>query len=490
MMKTIQSICPKQDRPVKILQFGEGNFLRAFVDYMIDIANEAGVYNGNIAIVQPIKASLPDGFQKQDSLYTVLLRGKENGVTVNTSRIVSSVSRVLRSYEDYEDYLAYARLDSLEAVVSNTTEAGIVLDESDTLSMTPPHSYPGKLTQFLWERFRHFHGDMTKGLVVYPVELIENNGKKLKQCVLSLAELWNLGSDFITWVQQACLFCSTLVDRIVTGRPKTSAEADSLCQELGYQDTLLDICEPFGLWVIEADDIERARRTLPLDRAGLPVIFTDNQQPYRERKVRILNGAHTSFVPAAFLGGQSIVRDCMHHSVIRKFIDRCIYTEILPTVRLPKEEVQQFADSVCERFENPFIDHQLISICLNSVSKWKSRVLPSLLDSYHTNGSYPACLTMSFAALCEFYARGKMTEDGFVGMVNDNTYPILDDAAVIEFFSKHGGDGDILTQFASHTDFWGMDLTSLPHFTEEANRWLQIIRTEGSIAAMEQASQA
>ncbi|MBR6709302.1 MAG: tagaturonate reductase, partial [Clostridia bacterium] len=425
-------------RPVRILQFGEGNFLRAFVDYMVDIANKAGVYNGNIAIVQPIDAPLFPAFAEQNCRYTVIMRGKENGKTINTSHIVTSVAEVIRAYSDYDRFMEYAALDTLEVIVSNTTEAGIVLDETDSVNDTPPNSYPGKLTQFLWKRFNHFNGAADKGLVIYPVELIENNGGKLKSCVLALAARWNLGEDFVRWLNDSCLFCSTLVDRIVTGYPKGAGEADKICQELGYEDKLLDIGEPFGLWVIEADDIERARKALPLDKAGLPVLFTDNQKPYRERKVRILNGAHTSFVPAAFLGGQKIVRDCMLDPAIRPYIDTCIYHEIMPTVNLPKDDVKRFADSVCERFENPFIDHQLISICLNSVSKWKARVLPSLLDSHKANGKYPACLLFSFAALCEFYARGKMTDHGFVGEVNGEEYTIADDAAVIDFFTANG----------------------------------------------------
>ena len=349
-MTNIKDTVCKQSRPVKVLQFGEGNFLRAFVDYMIDVANEKTDYNGSVVLVQPINAPLMKFFGEQDSVYSVVLRGKENGVTVDDVRVVTSVDSVISAYADYESFMSYAECETLEAIVSNTTEAGIVFDEGDSFAAEPPASYPGKLTKFLYERFRHFNGDASRGLVIYPVELIENNGKKLRQCVNSLIDLWDLGADFKAWVNDACMFCSTLVDRIVTGYPRRPGEADAICEKLGYKDNLIDICEPFGLWVIEAEDTERARRTLPLDAAGLPVIFTDDQRPYRERKVRILNGAHTSFVPAAFLAGESIVRDCMAHDVIRPFIDRCIYGEIMPTLTLPAEEVKAFADSVCERF--------------------------------------------------------------------------------------------------------------------------------------------
>ncbi len=493
-MTNVKDTVNKPCRPVKVLQFGEGNFLRAFVDYMIDVANEAGVYDGSAVLVQPINAPPMKFFAEQDSVYNVILRGKKNGETVDGSRTVTSVEKVISSYADYEEFMSYAACETLEAVVSNTTEAGIVYDENDSFEFTPPNSYPGKLTKFLYERYKAYNGDPSRGLVIYPVELIENNGKKLRECVLKLADRWELGEDFLKWIDAACMFCSTLVDRIVTGYPKKPGEADAICEKLGCRDNLIDICEPFGLWVIEAPDTERAEKTLPLNRAGLPVIFTDDQRPYRERKVRILNGAHTSFVPAAFLSGQSIVRDCMADGVIRPFIDRCIYGEIMPTLTLPADEVKAFADSVCERFENPFIDHELISICLNSVSKWRARVMKSLLESAEKNGKVPECLTMSFAALCEFYARGKKCDDGFVGSreVNGETvsYKISDDAAVIDFFAENGKCEDVLMRFASNEYFWGMDLTSVPGFIETAEKYLSIIRCDGAAAAMKIAAEA
>lgn len=490
-MINIKDTVNKPSHPVKVLQFGEGNFLRAFVDYMIDVANEKGVYDGSAVLIQPINAPLMKFFGEQDSVYSVVLRGKENGETVDDVRVVTSVDSVISSYADYDKFMSYAASETLEAVVSNTTEAGIVYDESDRFELTPPNSYPGKLTKFLYERYQHFNGDESRGLVIYPVELIENNGKKLRECVLAQIKNWDLGEDFAKWIDSACMFCSTLVDRIVTGYPKKPGEADAICEKLGYKDNLIDICEPFGLWVIEAADTARAEAILPLNRAGLPVIFTDDQRPYRERKVRILNGAHTSFVPAAFLAGESIVRDCMADEVIRPYIDKCVYGEIMPTLTLPADEVKAFADSVCERFENPFIDHELISICLNSVSKWKARVMKSLLESRETNGKLPECLTMSFASLCEFYARGEATADGFIGwrVVNGEkvSYKIADDASVIAFFTEYGKCDDVLTRFASNVDFWGMDLTTVPGFVDSAKEYLDIIRRDGAAAAMKTA---
>ena len=486
--KNVKDLNRRADRPIKVVQFGEGNFLRAFADWMIDIANEKGVFNGSVAIVKPITQGSLDRFAKQDCFYTVVFRGREGGEVVNSSRVVTSVARAVDSYGEYEDYTALAREPDLSVVISNTTEAGIVYDASDKFDSCPPASYPGKLTKFLYERFTHFGGDPSRGLTIMPVELIEDNGKKLKECVTALADLWGLGGTFKEWLATACLFCSTLVDRIVTGFPKKEGEYEKVTEALGYEDELVDICEPFALWVIESEDSARAKAAIDFEAAGLPVIYTDSMKPYRERKVRILNGAHTSFVPAAFLAGHEIVRECMGDSVVRPFIDAAVYREIAPFVKLPADEVKKFADSVCERFDNPFIDHALISIALNSVSKWKARVLPSLKDYIAARGQTPPCLTMSFAALCEFYARGQKADGSFYGTREAGRYEIRDDAAVIEFFAAHKGEDDIVVTFAKNAAFWGEDLTAIPGFEEAIRSWHALIRREGTAAAMQKAT--
>ena len=488
-MTNIKDKASRKKRPVKVIQFGEGNFLRAFADYMIDIANESGAYDGNIAIVKPIEMGSLEMFCKQDCFYTVILRGKERGQTVNNSRIITSVDRVVSAVEEYDEFMELAHSDTLETVISNTTEAGIAFDPQDRFDMTPPSTYPGKLTKFLYERYRHFGGDEKRGLMILPVELIEDNGKKLKKCVTDYAFHWKLPKEFTNWLEKSCLFCSTLVDRIVTGYPKGEGEAEKNCEDLGYEDSLITIGEPFALWVIESDDIVRAEKMFDLPSAGLPVVFTDNMKPYRDRKVRILNGAHTSFVPAAFLAGRDIVRECMRDDIVRPFIDACIYKEIVPTVNLPREDVIKFADSVCERFDNPFIDHALISICLNSVSKWRARVLPSLIDYKKIYGKLPACLTMSFAALCEFYARGEDSANGFTGTRCSGEYKIIDDDKVIEFFKKHGKDDNLIIKFAENSDFWGEDLTQIEGFAEETGKWFELIRKDGTEAAMKAAAE-
>ena len=470
----------KTERPIKVLQFGEGNFLRAFVDYMLDIANEKGCFNGNIAIVKPISFGSTEMFHKQDNLYTVVLRGKENGKTVNDSRIITSVSTVLDCKDDYEDYMKFAESADLRFIVSNTTEAGIVLDKNDHFDGLPD-TYPGKLTKFLYHRFEAFDGAMDKGLIMLPVELIENNGGKLKECVLALCDCWNLGDAFKNWVREACVFCSTLVDRIVTGYPRN--EVAAICEELGYEDNLVDVGEPFGLWVIESDkDISGE---LPLDKAGLPVVFTDNQKPYRERKVRVLNGAHTSSVLAGYLYGLDIVRDCMYDEVMGKFIRSVVMDEIVPQVPLPLEEVKAFAASVFERFENPFIDHALLSISLNSVSKWKARVLPSFKDHYKNNGELPRLITFSLAALFAFYSGSDLREDGLHAKRADGTeYVIHDDASVLQFFAENSGkeSAEFVKAALSNQSFWGEDLTVYAGMTETVAEWVSLMREDVSAA--------
>ena len=334
----------------------------------------------------------------------------------------------------------------------------------------------------MYERYTAFSGAPDKGLILLPVELIENNGGKLKECVLSLAKIWNLPDGFTEWVTEHNIFCSTLVDRIVTGYPR--GYADKVCEQLGYEDKLVDIGEPFALWVIESEkDISRE---LPLQKIGLPVVFTDNQKPYRERKVRVLNGAHTSSVLAGYLYGLDIVRDCMQDEVMGKFIREVVTEEIVPQVNLPLEEVKAFAASVFERFENPFIDHALLSISLNSVSKWKARVLPSFKDYVKNNGKLPRLITFSFAALLAFYSSTDLREDGlYAARANGDEYVIHDDRAVLEFFAQNSGKDGFIRKTCANTAFWGEDLTAYDGFEEQVAGWYQKIRTDVTSALKE-----
>lgn len=473
----------KKERPVKVLQFGEGNFLRAFVDYMIDIANEQGKFDGDIVLVKPIEFGSLDRFREQESQYTVQLRGIVDGEPKKISRVVTSVTDVVDAYEEYDRYAAFAKLDSLRFIVSNTTEAGIVYDDTDRLELNPPKTYPGKLTKFLYERYQHFQGDVTKGLVMLPVELIDDNGIHLKDCVQKLAALWQLEEGFAAWLEEACVFTSTLVDRIVTGYPKD--EAAQLCEEFGYQDNLIVTGEPFALWVIEsAKDISGE---FPLPDAGLPVIFTDNQKPYKQRKVRILNGAHTSFVLASYLCGNDIVLESMQDELILHFMKQTIFDEVIPTLTLPKEELEEFAQAVITRFHNPYVKHALLAISLNSVSKWRARCMPSFLGYLEQFGKLPKHLTFSLAALLAFYTGSEIRDKALIGHRDGAEYQILDDAAVLAFFAQHSQDDTEAYVHAAlaNTDFWGQDLSALDGVEQAVAADLEEIRTLGMRQAME-----
>ena len=297
-----------KDAPERVLQFGEGNFLRAFVDYFIDMLNEKTGFNSKVVLCQPIAPGLADKINEQEGLYTLYLRGFQDGAKVNKKRIISCVSRCLNPYNDFEEVLKCAENPDLRYITCNTTEAGIAYDPSCRFTDVPASSYPGKLTQFLYRRFRTFGSEIGKGFVILSCELIDNNGKELEKCVLQYAAQWELGDDFMNWIREENLFCSTLVDRIVTGYPRS--EADAINEENGYIDNLIDTGEIFGFWVIEGP--ESLKEELPFEKAGLPVLITDDHKPYKQRKVRILNGAHTSFVLGAYLAGQNIVRDCMN----------------------------------------------------------------------------------------------------------------------------------------------------------------------------------
>ncbi len=471
---------PKTDRKIKIVQFGEGNFLRGFVDYMVDIANEKGFFDGSVAIVKPIASGSLDAFYKQDCIYTVYLRGVKGDDEIIKRRVITSISEVISPYEKYDDFEKLARLDSLRFVVSNTTEAGIVLDETDDYNLAPPKTFPGKLTQFLHKRYEFFGGNTDKGLIMLPVELIDDNGKKLYECVKALSIKWNLGDSFLKWLDGSCIFCSTLVDRIVTGFPKD--EAEKLWKKFGYTDKLIVTAEPFALWVIES--AKPINNEFPLDKAGLPVIFTDNHSPYKQRKVRILNGAHTSFSLASFLMGNNTVLESMNDDDVRSFMIESIYNEIIPTLDLPKNELMEFAESVVDRFKNPYIKHLLLSISLNSVSKWKARCLPSVLKFVELNGTPPKALTFTFAALLEFY-NGKFDQNGsFYGIRNGEKYEIHDDKEVLEFFAEHSQKpAKALVDDFDKRNFMGR---ALPENVKKlASKYLESIREFGMRKAME-----
>ncbi|MCI9338402.1 MAG: tagaturonate reductase [Lachnospiraceae bacterium] len=472
----------KKERPVRVVQFGEGNFLRAFVDYMIDIANEQGKFDGDIVLVKPIEFGSLEHFHRQDCQYTVSLRGIAQGEAKVINRRITSVADAVDAYGEYHKYMKLAELESLRFVVSNTTEAGIVFDGEDRFEGKPPRTFPGKLTQFLHRRYETFRGSRDRGLIMLPVELIDDNGIMLRKCVMEFADLWNLGDGFKAWVEEACIFTSTLVDRIVTGYPGDRAEKE--WEAFGYEDRLLVTGEPFALWVIESPrDISGE---FPLPEAGLPVIFTENQKPYKQRKVRILNGAHTSFVPASYLCGNDIVRESMEDGDIRNFMERTIFDEVIPTLTLPKEELVEFAEEVINRFNNPYVNHALLAISLNSVSKWRARCLPSLLEYRERFGRLPARLTFSLAALLAFYHGTEIRGNALVGHREGEEYEIRDDGEVLEFFRENSErDSRALTEaFLGKEAFFGQDLNRTEGLTEAVAAYLEDIRKNGMRAAL------
>ena len=468
-----------ESAPERVLQFGEGNFLRAFVDYFIDVANEKCGFGTKVVLCQPIAPGLAKMINEQDGLYTLYLRGFENGQKVNEKRIISAVSRCLNPYEDYAALLECAHNPDLRYLASNTTEAGIVYDPACKFDDEPPASFPAKLTRFLYERFEAFGSEKGKGFVILSCELIDNNGKELKKCVHQYIEQWGLSEEFAKWVDEENLFCSTLVDRIVTGYPR--AEAAALNEENGYEDNLLDTGEVFGFWVIEGPDW--LADELPFKKAGLPVLVTADHTPYKKRKVRILNGAHTSMVLAAYLAGQNIVRNCMQDEVIKGFMDATVYEEIIPTLTLPKDELESFAHAVGERFNNPFIDHALLAIALNSTAKWKARCLPSLKGYVEKFGKLPRRLAFSLAAYIAFYSNNvqRLEAEALICKRGDDEYAVKDDRFVLEFYNEHKDDApaDLAKAVLSNEAFWGEDLTKIDGLEAAVAEGLAAVREKG-----------
>lgn len=427
-----------------IIQFGEGNFLRGFADLFIHKLNEQGLYDGKVVVVQPIKTGLCDVLNEQKGVYNLYLRGLQNGEAVCEHTRVTSISRAVNPYADFEGFLALAKDPDFRFVISNTTEAGIAYDPSCAVSDRPASSFPGKLTQLLYARFQAG----LPGFVMLACELIDNNGKALQSCVLRYAQQWKLGEAFYEWVIRENNFCSTLVDRIVTGYPK--AEAAALCQELGWEDRLLDTAEPYHLWVIEGD----CEAELPLRRAGVNVVWTNDVSPYKKRKVRVLNGAHTAMVFPALLCGLKTVGEALRDEQVSGFLNKALFSYILPALG-DTEDNRAFAYDVLERFRNPYIQHQLRSIALNSVSKFSVRVLPTMLDCREKDGVFPRPLTLSLAALLHFY----------------KTDAPQDDAAAITCIRER-----TLPEILRDTALWGTDLTEL---APEVSKGMEIIEKQG-----------
>ena len=432
-----------------ILQFGTGNFLRGFFDYFIDDMNKRGLYDGKIIIVSPTNSKTVDKINRQNGRYNLILRGLENNTEVNRRTEIHSVTRAVNPYADFDEFISLADNPDLRFIVSNTTEAGICFDDTCRIDDKPASSFPAKLTQFLYARYRNKLG----GFVILSCELIDNNGKELRNCVLKYARLWNSDEKFVKWIETENIFCNTLVDRIVTGYP--SEEAEKIFTEIGYRDELLDTAEPYHLWVIEGN----FENELPLRKAGFNVVWADDVSPYKKMKVRILNGSHTSLVFPSLLCGVETVGESLKNNLLNEYLNCCLYKYILPVLG-GKEEETLFANAVLERFANPYIRHLWKSISLNSVSKFAARVLPTIVDYYKTENDLPKPLVFSFACLIEYY----------------KTNRVCDDAEKAEYIRENN-----ITDILSNENLWGRSLSFLEKTVKECT---EKIHTNGITEAI------
>lgn len=452
-MKTLNRNTPST-RPLKVLQFGAGNFLRAYIDWMIDILNEQTDFNGDVLVVKPTENGDYQILRKQNGLYHVLTNGIQEGTLIQETQLITCVQQIIHPYQEWESFLDSATIPSIKIIVSNTTESGIQFNTADQITDQPAQEFPGKLAQWLYARWTHFEGDPNKACLFLPCELIERNGSHLRDCLLQYAIHWKLEESFIDWIISHCQFCNTLVDRIVTGFP--TARAPQLSQDLGYEDKLMVDAEPYHLLVIEGPpDI---KSDLPFDDTDLNVVFTDDLQAYRDIKVRLLNGAHTSMVPVGYLAGVRTVKEAIDHSVVGPFIHNVLYKNIIPTLDFPEETLHSYAEAILDRFKNPFIKHQLIDISLNSISKFKTRLLPSLLEYSIRTNELPVYITQALAALIVFYK----------GQYNGEPITLRDDPQTIAFFSHlwKNWETDQNTTLLVHSilaneQFWNQDLTSI-----------------------------
>lgn len=428
----------------RVIQFGEGGFLRGFVDYFLYKLNEKGVWEGKVVVVQPIEKGMCDLLMKQNCEYNLYLRGIEQGKVVNERTHIDVISRCVNPYREFDSYMKLAENPDIRFIISNTTEAGIEYLGTEKLEDKPAKSYPAKLTQLLYKRFELG----LPGFILIPCELIDNNADNLKACILKYAALWELPEEFTKWLEEENDFCNSLVDRIVTGYPRD--EAEKLWEEIGYQDNCLDTAEIFHLWVIEGHHEDE----LPFNKAGYNIVWTDNVKPYKRRKVRILNGGHTSMVLGAYLYGLTTVGECLKDETVSAFLKKCIFDEIVPTLGNTETDIN-FGKAVLERFSNPFIKHLLLSIALNSVSKFQVRVLPTILEYKEKYGAYPPALTFSMAALIAFYRTDK-ANDG------EEIMKFMKDASVSEIMQRR--------------DYWDADLTDMIPMVEG---YYELIQNKG-----------
>lgn len=459
----------------KVIQFGEGNFLRGFVDWIIWNTNKKTDFNASVVVVQPIERGMTDMLNAQDGLYHVNLQGLDNGNTVDSIDMVDVISRCLNPYTQFEEYLKLAEQPEMRFVISNTTEAGIAFDPECKFTDKPASSYPGKLVQLLYHRYEYFNGAADKGFIILPCELIFLNGKHLRECILKYIEHWNLGEDFRNWFETACGVYCTLVDRITPGYPRDTVA--QLTERAGIEDKLWVKAEIFHLWVIEAP--QSVADEFPADKAGLNVLFVPSEAPYHERKVTLLNGPHTVLSPVGYLSGLDTVKECCEEPEIGAFVRKVMYDELMQTLNLPEEELKAFADSVMERFRNPFVRHLVTSIMLNSFPKYKTRDLPGLKTYLERKGTLPEGLVLGLAAICTYYKGGKRGEDDIVPN---------DDPKIMQLLTDLWASGDVRKVaegvLAADELIWGEDLNAIPGLTDLLADDIAVIASEGMRAAV------
>ncbi len=479
------------DLPVKVLQFGEGRFIRAFLNYFIEIANHKQLFNGRSLVIQPQKADKAALINAQDGLFTICSRGLREGVQEENFMIISSIKEAIAAKTSWFNTLKLTEIPSIQIIASNTTEAGLIFDPNDSIDNIPPDSFPGKLTAMLYHRFNFFDGDKNRGLMVLPLELVENNGDVLKEVVLKLANKWKLESKFIEWIESSNQFYKSIVDRIVTGYPKQE-EINQFQQKLGYEDKFFNVAELYHSWIIEAD--EKLQTIMPFDEAGLNVQFVSNIKKYFIRKVRILNGSHTSMVPIAYLSGKNFVKESIENSLIKVFIENVLKNEIIPFIDLPQNELLAYKDIIIERFRNPFLQHELLSISLYSSSKIRLRVLPSILEYYQQFNSPPPLLSFAFAAFLVFMNIREKTDSGWFGNRDTKKYEYKDSAESLDFFynawleinrSKEKDVANLVTKICGNTILWDDDLTQLPQFVSIVATHIRSILNNGMYIALQ-----
>ncbi len=455
--------------PERIIQFGEGNFLRAFIDWMVYRMNKNVDFNSSVVVVQPLPQGMIDMLNEQDGLYHVNLQGIDHGNIVDSVELIDVISRSLNPYQQFEDYLKLAENPDMRFIVSNTTEAGIAFDPACKLDDAPASSYPGKLTQLLYHRFKTFNGASDKGFIIFPCELIFHNGTELKKCIHQYIDLWKLGAEFRNWFDTACGVYSTLVDRIVPGYPRETI--DEIRERIQFEDKLVVKAEIFHLLVIEAP--KSVAKEFPADQAGLNVMFVPDEKPYHERKVTLLNGPHTVLAPVGYLAGLNIVKECLRDDVISKYVYMVMYKELIATLDLPQKELKKFANDVVERFNNPFVHHFLTSIMLNSFPKFKTRDLPGLKIYLERKGELPVGLVLGLAAIITYYKGGKR---GNTDIIPNDDKAIVDLLKILWTTNNF----DMIAQCVLAAEFiWGENLNEIPGLTDKLSFYLKLINEFG-----------